>query len=198
MLAGTGLGSHLSAAHGARLTVAAGTLAGALGLALQAAFTDGGSYLPTGVGLFLFGLGAGVAMPAATDSIMGALPAARAGVGSAVNDTTRELGGVLGVAVVGSVAATAYSTSMQAATLGGPGLPEAIRTAVNDSIGAAMAVSADLGADGAGLARVAEDAFVGGMGGALWVAAAVALWGALVAAVHLPRPHAPAGPTQLA
>jgi EmrB/QacA subfamily drug resistance transporter len=198
MLAGTGLGSHLSAAHGARLTVAAGTLAGALGLALQAVFTDGGSYLPTGIGLFLFGLGAGVAMPAATDSIMGTLPAARAGVGSAVNDTTRELGGVLGVAVVGSVAATAYSTSMQAATLGGPGLPEAVRTAVNDSIGAAMAVSADLGADGAGLARVAEDAFIGGMGGALWVAAAVALWGALVAAVHLPRPQTPAAPTRLA
>lgn len=196
MLAGTGLGSHLSAAHGARVTVASGTLVGAVGLALQAVFTDGGAYLPTGIGLFLFGFGAGLAMPAATDSIIGTLPTARAGVGSAVNDTTRELGGVLGVAVVGSVAATAYSTSMQATTLGGPKLPEAVRSAVNDSIGAAMAVSADLGPGGAGLARVAQDAFVGGMGGALWVAAAVAVWGTVVAAVHLPRPAVTAGPTQ--
>jgi EmrB/QacA subfamily drug resistance transporter len=163
MLAGTVLGSHLSAARGARLTVASGT------------------------GLFLFGLGAGAAMPAATDSIMSTLPAARAGVGSAVNDTTRELGGVLGVAVVGSVAATAYSIAMQATTLTGPALPDAVRTAVDDSIAAAMAVSADLGRGGAGLAAVAQDAFVNAMGGALWVAAAFAVWATVIAAVHLPR-----------
>jgi EmrB/QacA subfamily drug resistance transporter len=187
MLAGTVLGSHLSAARGARLTVASGTLVGAVGLGLQAVFTDGGSYLPTGIGLFLFGLGAGAAMPAATDSIMSTLPAARAGVGSAVNDTTRELGGVLGVAVVGSVAATAYSIAMQATTLTGPALPDAVRTAVDDSIAAAMAVSADLGRGGAGLAAVAQDAFVNAMGGALWVAAAFAVWATVIAAVHLPR-----------
>ena len=64
------------------------------------------SYVPTGVGLLLFGLGAGIAMPAATDLIMATLPPARAGVGSAVNDTVRELGGALGVAVIGSIAAT--------------------------------------------------------------------------------------------
>ena len=187
MLAGTGLVSHLSTARGARLTVTSGTLVGAAGLALQAALSDGASYLPTGIGLFLFGLGAGVAMPAATDSIMGTLSVARAGVGSAVNDTTRELGGALGVAVVGSVAATAYSTTMQAQAVAGPVLPDAVRSAVNDSIGAAMAVSAELGAGGRDLATIAQEAFVGSMGSALWVAAAVAVWGAVVAAVHLRR-----------
>ena len=49
------------------------------GVAVQAAFVDGGSYMPTGVGLLLFGLGAGIAMPAATEMIMATLPPARAG-----------------------------------------------------------------------------------------------------------------------
>ena len=66
---------------------------------------------PASVSL-LFGLGAGIAMPAATELIMATLPPARAGVGSAVNDTVRELGGALGVAVIGSVAATSYAASM--------------------------------------------------------------------------------------
>ena len=187
ILLGTGGGSHLGAAHGARVTVTAGALLGAIGLGLQAMFADGGSYLPTGAGLFLFGLGAGLAMPAATNSLMGTLPTARAGVGSAVNDTTREVGAALGVAVVGSVA-TSYSSSMQSASLPGPALPDAVRSAVNDNISAAIAVSRDLGIDGAVLAQLSQDAFVTSMGSAMWVAAAIAAWGAVIAVVHLPRP----------
>ena len=99
--------------HGGRIAVTAGTLIAAGGVAVQAALVDGGSYLPTGIGLLLFGLGAGIAMPAATEMIMATLPPARAGVGSAVNDTVREFGGALGVAVIGSIAATSYTTSMQ-------------------------------------------------------------------------------------
>ena len=112
MLLGTGAGAHLSASHGGRIAVTAGTMIAAAGVAVQAAFVDGSSYLPTGVGLLLFGLGAGIAMPAATEMIMATLPPARAGVGSAVNDTVREFGGALGVAVIGSVAATSYASSM--------------------------------------------------------------------------------------
>ena len=113
ILLGTGAGAHLAEMHGGRVAVAAGTLIAAGGVAVQAAFADGGSYLPTGVGLLLFGLGAGIAMPAATEMIMATLPPARAGVGSAVNDTVREFGGALGVAVIGSIAATGYTSSMR-------------------------------------------------------------------------------------
>ena len=113
MLLGTGAGAHMNATLGGRVAVATGTLIAAAGVAVQAAFIDGSSYVPTGVGLLLFGLGAGIAMPAATDLIMATLPPARAGVGSAVNDTVRELGGALGVAVIGSVAATNYAASLQ-------------------------------------------------------------------------------------
>ena len=190
ILAGTAAGSHLGAHVGVRISVGAGTLMGAAGLALQAAFADGGSYLPTGLGLVLFGLGAGIAMPAATDSVMNAVPSTEAGVGSAVNDTSRELGAALGVAVVGSVAATAYTTTMRAQT-DMPAMADGVRAAVNDNIGAALATSSELGTDGVGLAQAAQDAFIVAMGGALWVAAAVAVWGSVVAVVHMPRHAAP-------
>jgi MFS family permease len=78
MLLGTGAGAHLAAMHGGRITVTAGTVIAAAGVAVQAAFVTGGSYVPTGVGLLLFGLGAGIAMPAATEMIMASLPPARA------------------------------------------------------------------------------------------------------------------------
>jgi EmrB/QacA subfamily drug resistance transporter len=189
ILVGTGVGSHVGSAHGGRITVAAGTLVSAAGLLVQAQLADGGSYGPTGFGLLLFGLGAGIAMPAATDSVMSAVPVSRSGVGSAVNDTTREVGAALGVAVVGSVAATAYTTAMreQAAV---PALPDALREAVNDNIGAAVAAGGQLGAEGAALVAAAQDAFVTSMSSALWVAAAVALWATVIAVAHLPR-HAP-------
>jgi hypothetical protein len=192
ILLGTGIGSHVGSAHGGRITVAAGTLVSAAGLLMQAQLADGGSYGPTGFGLLLFGLGAGIAMPAATDSVMSAVPVSRSGVGSAVNDTTREVGAALGVAVVGSVAASAYTTAMreQAAV---PGLPDALREAVNDNIGAAVAAGGQLGAEGAALVAAAQDAFVTSMSSALWVAAAVALWGTVIAVVHLPRHAATAG-----
>jgi len=186
ILLGTGAGTHLGTRLGGRLTVATGTMTGAAGLAVQALLADGGSYLPTGAGLLLFGVGAGLAMPAATDSVMAALPAAKAGVGSAVNDTTREVGAALGVAVVGSVAASAYTATMQTRSRF-PILPEGLRSAVNDNIGAAMVVSGDLGAGGARLAQIAQDAFVTSMGGAMWVAAGVAVWATVIAVVHMPR-----------
>lgn len=186
VLVGTGAGAHL-AHRGARVAVAAGTVVAATGLVLQAEFADGAGYLPTGVGLLLFGLGAGVAMPAATDSVMSALPASEAGVGSAMNDTTREVGAALGVAVVGSVAATAYTTTMQGQTALPP-MPEGVRRAVDDNIGAAVTAAAGFGDEGSGLVQVAQAAFVSSMTTALWVAAGIAAWATVIAVVHLPRP----------
>ena len=189
IVVGTGAGSHLAAHHGARLTGAAGTVGAALGLGLQAQFADGTGYLPTGIGLLLFGLGAGLTMPAATDLVMGAVPAARAGVGSAMNDTSREVGAALGVAVIGSVAAAAYTTQMENAG-GLPALPAAVRQAVNDNIGAAVTAGAGAGPDGNRLIQFAQDAFVSSMATALWVAAAIAVWATVIAVVHLPRHRA--------
>ena len=150
MLLGTGAGAHLAEMHGGRIAVTIGTLIATAGVAVQAAFVDGGSYVPTGIGLLLFGLGAGIAMPAATEMIMATLPPARAGVGSAVNDTVREFGGALGVAVIGSVAATSYATSMHSELGRFPNLTAIDRSLLANNVGAAIHTSGHAGAQADG------------------------------------------------
>jgi hypothetical protein len=187
ILIGTGAGAHLAATVGGRVAVASGTLLAAAGLATQALFVDGTSYVPTGVGLLLFGLGAGLAMPSATDIIMATLPPARAGVGSAVNDTVRELGGALGVAVIGSVAATSYTASVRADLTRYPELTDSARAALTDNVGAAIDMSNKIGPNGAEIISIARSAFIDSMSGALWVSAVAAIGATILALVYLPR-----------
>lgn len=102
------LSSTLVSRFGTKLVVTAGLtiVAGALALLFTATPTTG--YELVAVVLLLLGIGMGTAMAPATDSIMGSLPLEQAGVGSAVNDTTRQVGGALGVAILGSIMSTAY------------------------------------------------------------------------------------------
>ncbi|MGK2947399.1 MAG: MFS transporter [Acidimicrobiales bacterium] len=195
MVLGTGIGAHVAGQLGGRIAVTAGTLTAAAGVAVQAAFVEGTSYLPTGIGLALFGLGAGIAMPAATELIMSTLPPARAGVGSAVNDSVREVGGALGVAVIGSVAASSYATSLNGQV---DHLPADVQAVVTDNIGAALTVSGHLGADGTQLADAAREAFVTSMTSSLWVGVALASAATVIAWTRLPKHvtthgHAPHG-----
>jgi EmrB/QacA subfamily drug resistance transporter len=187
MLVGTGAGAHLNATFGARVAIATGTLTAAAGVAVQAGFIDGSSYIATGVGLLLFGLGAGIAMPAATDLIMATLPPSRAGVGSAVNDTVRELGGALGVAVIGSVAATNYRDSVESELTRHPGISDPARDLLTDNVGSALQTSGRLGADGAEMASIARTAFVDSMSMSLWLAVGLAVTATVIAVVYLPR-----------
>ena len=191
MLVGTGAGAHVNATLGGRVAIGTGTLIAAAGVAAQAAFVDGTSYVPTGVGLLLFGLGAGIAMPAATDLIMATLPPARAGVGSAVNDTVRELGGALGVAVIGSIAATNYRASMQSELTRDSDITDHVRRLLTDNVGSAVHTSGSLGVNGAEIASIARTAFVNSMSASLWVAGALAATATVIAVIHLPRrePH---------
>jgi hypothetical protein len=184
MILGTGVGAHASGHLGGRIAVVAGIVTAASGVAVQAAFIDGSSYVPTGIGLLLFGLGAGIAMPAATELIMSTLPPERAGVGSAVNDTVREVGGALGVAVIGSIAASAYSSNLQGQV---DGLPAELQAVATDNIGAALEVAGRLGADGTELAAAARDAFVTSMSSSLWAGVALATVAAVVAWARLPK-----------
>jgi EmrB/QacA subfamily drug resistance transporter len=191
MIVGTGIGAHLSGNLGGRVAVVTGTALAAGGVAVQAALIDGTSYVPTGVGLLLFGLGAGIAMPAATELIMSTLPPSRAGVGSAVNDTVRELGGALGVAVIGTVAASTFASDLQGGLDRIGGVPQNLRAVVTDNVGAALEVSQRLGSDGAEVAAAARDAFVTSMSTSLWVGVGLAAVATVIAFVHLPK-HAPA------
>ena len=187
MILGSGAGSHFSTHIGGRIAVVTGTALAAGGVAVQAALIDGTSYLPTGIGLLLFGLGAGVAMPAATDLIMSTLPPERAGVGSAVNDTVRELGGALGVAVIGSVAASTYASDLQGRLDGLADLPDSVRATLTDNVGAAPGASTRLGPDGTQVAAAARSAFIESMSSSLWVGVALAALASVIAYRYLPR-----------
>jgi len=130
------------------------------------------------------GTGMGLVMAPATDSIMGALPPEHAGVGSAMNDTTREVGAALGVAVIGSLMSSFYGArvldDLPAA------LPEPARDAASDSIGAAIVVGSQVGRAGTAVVDAGREAFVYAMSRASWVAAAIGLLGALLAWRYLP------------
>src|SRR5262249_49148143 len=136
--------------------------------------------------------GMGLAMTPATDSIMGSLPREKAGVGSAVNDTTREVGGALGVAILGSLLAASYHSSMDSSAALHQ-LPTQAASVAHDSLGGAVQVANQAGAAGQSLVADAAQAFVSAMSSTVLVAAAVAVVGALVALIWLPsRAAAPA------
>jgi EmrB/QacA subfamily drug resistance transporter len=94
---------------GTKLAVSGGILIAALSLLFMAeTFTPDSSYLTLLFGLILLAVGLGTAMAPATNSIMGSVPVDKAGVGSAMNDTNRMVGGALGVAVLGTLMNNAY------------------------------------------------------------------------------------------
>ena len=183
------LSAKIVAWIGTKIVVTAGLLIVAAGMVLMsAAGVDSGYGLIAGV-LVTIGLGMGLAMAPATDSIMGSLPPERAGVGSAMNDTTREIGGALGVAILGSITAASYASTIKGNPLY-PSLvqqsPQAASTVAN-SIGGAAAVAAKLPAAGAQQVLAASKlAFVDALDQTVIVGAAVAVVGAIIAAIFLP------------
>ncbi len=169
---------------GTKLVVVAGMGILAVGLLWMASRPSGSTYFNYLPGMLLMGTGVALTWAPTTESIMGSLPAAKAGVGSAVNDTVREVGGALGVAVLGSVLASHYSSSMAATT---STMPVSAAHAAGDSLGGAVVVAHQAGGStGAAILHAARLAYVNGFGVALTIAAVVAAAGATVAAVWLP------------
>ena len=99
------IGAKIATGKGPRLPITAGLVLATGGLCLFATAGPGSGYLHYMIAMTFVGLGIGLSMAPATHSIMSSVPPAKAGVGSAINDTTRNLGGVLGVAIVGSIVA---------------------------------------------------------------------------------------------
>jgi hypothetical protein len=188
---------------GTRLAVRLSTKAiVAAGLALQAIFyfwvasdiTPTLSYGIIAIQMVVYGLGMGLTSAPATESIMGAVAADQAGVGSAVNDSTRLLGGTLGVAVIGSVYASLYAARLTASLPAR--LPHTLANLAQQSVGAAFDVSGQLAAHGqsaaAGAVRLAATgAFDHGLSVGCIVAGVVAGAGALLAGVFLPAQPLP-------
>jgi EmrB/QacA subfamily drug resistance transporter len=142
-----------------------------------------GDILP---GIVIIGAGAGLLLSTATDSLVGSLPRGDAAVGSATNGVSVQVGGALGVAVIGSVLATRYQNRM-GAVLGPRHVPASVAHVIEGSLGGALGVAQSVGgATGQALAGAAKAAFMSGMALSLATGAAVALAGAAVVLAWLP------------
>jgi hypothetical protein len=137
--------------------------------------------------LFVLAIGIANVMAPGTGAVMAAVPEAKAGVGSAMNDLFRQLGGALGVAVIGSAINTVYREEVAGAVASLPQLPAEASAAAGDSVGAAVAIGSQLGGPGGeALASAARTGFVDALGVAAVVAAAVALVTAAFVARAMP------------
>jgi hypothetical protein len=187
----------ISSVIGARLAVRLGTkLIVASGLFAMAAFYlwVATSSVTTGYGtiaaqMVVLGTGMGLTSAPATEAIMGVVPKAKAGVGSAVNDATRLLGGTLGVAVIGSVYASLYASRLTSALP--VGLPATVDRTAHASVGAALTVADKLNHAGhpmlaSAIHNAANSAFFHGFRTADYLAAGVAAAGAVMALALLP------------
>ncbi len=194
----------ISSILGARLAVRLGTkLVVASGLFLMAAFyvwvttaAAGTDYATIAAQMVVLGTGMGLTSAPATEAIMGVVPKSKAGVGSAVNDATRLLGGTLGVAVIGSVYASLYARRLTSALP--VGLPVSIARTAHASVGAALTAAGKLTHAGhPALATAVHDAassaFFNSFHAANFVAAGVAAAGAVMALALLPAQPASGG-----
>ena len=149
------------------------------------------------IAMVLMSAGLALTSSPATEAIMGALPPAKVGAGSAVNDTTRELGGTLGVAIVGSVMSSAYGSHVLPA-LTKDGAPAALTSAAQQSVVAGLRVASHLpGGLQEGAAEAVRQAFISGLHSGSLVAAGATAAAALVTLAFLParvRPARPAAP----
>jgi EmrB/QacA subfamily drug resistance transporter len=133
---------------------------------------------------FVLPLGMGNVMAPGTTAVMSAVPEAKAGVGSAMNDLNRQVAGALGVAIIGSVSSSIYSSKLESATAG---LPQGAADAATNSIGGAVRVAANLpGGTGDALLAAAGGAFTDALGLALLIGSGVALAGAVLVKRYLP------------
>jgi hypothetical protein len=185
---GSIVGTLLVVRLGNKVVVTTGLVSLSVAYAWVSTASGATSYLEIAGQMVFLGLGMGLTSAPATESIMGAVQTDKAGIGSAVNDATREVGGTLGVAVIGSVFASLYATQVQ--DLRGT-VPAAAAEAAGQSVGAAFTAAAQLPAGAAQLVRAAaEQGFFDGLAAGCLVASGVALAGAVVAAVALPaRPQ---------
>ena len=195
-------GTQLAVRAGTKLVVTTGLVAMAVFYGWVAATTSATlSYGFIAVQMVVYGLGMGLTSGPATESIMGAISRSRAGVGSAVNDATRLIGGTLGVAVIGSVYASVYGSRLTATTPAG--VPGQVAALAHQSVGAAYAAAggvASLGHPvlGQALRLAATNAFLRGLTAGALVAGGVAAAGAVLAALFLPAQPARPVPAQSA
>ena len=179
-----------AARFGANIAVAVGLIGVSSGMFLFTIAHTNTPYIQIVLVVMVMAAGMAMCIPTMTGSIMSAVPLGKAGVGSAMNDTTRELGGALGVAVLGSLVASRYDARLSPAL---DLLPASLHAQAGESLAGALHTAADVGGPtGAQVAGIAREAFVSGMHLAAIIAGCVALLAAAIVYRKLPagNPHA--------
>ncbi len=168
---------------GLRILLSVGLALIAVSLIVMGLLDADSSYTDVALAMAIAGVGIGVCTAPATHAIVTNTPEDQLGVASAVNDATREVGAAIGVAVAGSVLAAAYGHRIDPVA---PAIPEPARSAVQDSLAAAVQVADAAGPQGGALVDVARDAFLAGMQQGMWAIAAILLVGAVASALWAP------------
>jgi Na+/melibiose symporter-like transporter len=172
------------ARFGTRTTVAGGLAVVAAGIGILAMLPGDPSYAQVAIGLSITAGGMALAMSPTTDLLMSSVPRTKAGMGAAMNDTTRELGGSLGVAVLGSVLASQYAANVSSAT---GTLPAAAAATAKASLAGALHVAAALPVNQTTqLATAARSAWMSGLSTSMIVGALIIAAAAVIARVGLP------------
>jgi len=192
-------GVRLALSLGNKIVVTTGLVSMSIAFAWISQSSPTTPYIEIAGQMIALGLGLGLTSAPATEAIMGAVPREKAGQGSAVNDATREVGGTLGVATIGSVFASLYVASLndQSVWISAPAaLLDRARDGIGLALGAVEANRAQLGDQTAdALIGGAQTAFVSGLEAGCLVAAGVTAAGAILAARFLPSRPQSAGET---
>lgn len=184
MILFTPLSAVAVAKIGVRKVVVPGMLLTALGIAILSQLHADSSYAHVLLGMAIMAMGMAFTMTPMTTLIMASVPPEHAGMGSAMNDTTRELGTTLGVAILGSILSSGYSSKFGNAAAG---LSDAARNAAESSLAGARVVSSQIGGtEGDALWITARDAWVHGLELSLLVGAAIILVAAVFTWFMLP------------
>jgi len=178
-----GVAPRLAPRYGPGRVIASGLALMAVGFGLLTLLTVDATAWQLLPGLLVLGTGAGLSTAPATATIVAALPPAKQGVASAVNDAAREVGGALGIAVLGSVATSLYAAGVADASRG---LPARVQAAAEDSLAYVLTAAPGLGERGPALLQAARESFLDGLAGALLLAAGVLLVGAVAVLARSP------------
>jgi Na+/melibiose symporter-like transporter len=169
---------------GARTVVTTGMVLTAAGVFILSFLSASSGYGHVLVGMVVMGAGMGLTMTPMTELIMSSVPRDKAGVGSAMNDTTREVGTTLGVAVLGSILSSGYTSNLHSAVAD---LPGPARQAAEGSLAGALGVARDIGGtQGAAIVDAAKSAWADGLQMSMLIGTGIVLLAAAISARYLP------------
>jgi predicted MFS family arabinose efflux permease len=184
MMVGALASARVVARVGVRVMLPLGLLVSAAGMVLLSQIGPDTNYGFIAASLAVIGVGISLAMVPALDTILGTLPESQTGAGTALTRTLQNLGGSLGVAIMGSILNNAYRAELTGHVAG---LPSRVRDVAEGSVAGATVVAQHLPPPvGAALLRAADNAYAAGMAEVLLVSAGLTAAGALLIAIFMP------------